>query len=429
MRRIDFWVGQPGCLFLTCVRLVLRAFGREKHLTEPPKKILFFKLVEQGATVLAFGAIQRAIRMAGRDNVYFCVFDNNRPILDILDVVPEGNLLTIRQSRFSLFVLDSIRTLLTIRRIGIDAVIDMEFYARASAMFAYLTGAPRRVGFHSFCSDTPYRGNLMTHRLQYNPYLHWSVASGLLVETLEHDPGDVPMVKIPLREIHPPVPTFLPTYGEKERLRELVAGQSPGRPVKRIVLLNPNASDMLPIRKWPNPRFVELGRRLLDEHEDVTLVITGAPDEQDAADEMRDAIGDPRAISLAGKTTLRELVVLYTLSEVLVTNDSGPAHFASMTDVDIVVLFGPETPKLFGPLGNHVHIVSQKFACSPCISAFNHRFSPCTNNLCVQTITADQVYDVVRVCLASRRRATVFEGQQTVSADGGRRGDVTSGER
>ena len=50
---------------------------------------------------------------------------------------------------------------------------------------------------------------------------------------------------------------------------------------------------------------------------------------------------------LAGKTTLRQLLVLYTLAEVLVTNDSGPAHFATLTRIRVVMLFGPETPELF----------------------------------------------------------------------------------
>ncbi len=104
----------------------------------------------------------------------------------------------------------------------------------------------------------------------------------------------------------------------------------------------------------------------------------------------------PKAISVAGHTTLRELFVLYTLADVLVTNDSGPGHFASMTKITAVVLFGPETPALFAPLGTGTRIVRRDLACSPCVNAFNHRFSPCNNNLCMQGITVDEVYEVVR---------------------------------
>jgi ADP-heptose:LPS heptosyltransferase len=70
-----------------------------------------------------------------------------------------------------------------------------------------------------------------------------------------------------------------------------------------------------------------------------------------------------------------------------------------------VVLFGPETPALFAPLGNRVHVIWAGLACSPCVSAFNHRLSPCRNNVCMQAITTDQVYDKVQEALAARSGA------------------------
>ena len=64
-------------------------------------------------------------------------------------------------------------------------------------------------------------------------------------------------------------------------------------------------------------------------------------------DNLANEIGSDRVIPLAGKTTLRQVLARYTRSEILVTNDSGPAHFASMTPIHVVTLFGPETPALF----------------------------------------------------------------------------------
>ena len=71
------------------------------------------------------------------------------------------------------------------------------------------------------------------------------------------------------------------------------------------------------------------------------------PSERARAEDLANQVGSPRCFSMAGKTTLRQLLILFDLAEVLVTNDSGPAHFAALTSIDIVVLFGPETPKLF----------------------------------------------------------------------------------
>ena len=117
-------------------------------------------------------------------------------------------------------------------------------------------------------------------------------------------------------------------------------------------------------------------------------------------------IGSPRATSVAGQTTLRELLTLYTLANVLVTNDSGPGHFASLTPVHAIVLFGPETPRLFGPLAHpgapSTTVIWKELACSPCVSVFNHRLSPCRNNVCMQSITVDEVFEAVRSAISAR---------------------------
>jgi len=92
---------------------------------------------------------------------------------------------------------------------------------------------------------------------------------------------------------------------------------------------------------------------------------------------------------------LRQVLVLYTRSEILVTNDSGPAHFASMTPIRVVTLFGPETPALFGARSSNSTALWAGIACSPCVNAYNNRQSVCRNNLCMQAITVDAVFEKV----------------------------------
>lgn len=395
IRRIDSWVGRPLCAVLTC----LRKMDYRRRREEPAKKILFIKMIEQGATVLAYGALKRAADLVGRENVYFWVFEENRAILDLLDVVPKANVLTIRAQRLDTFLVDTLLGLWRIRRARIDTTVDMEFFTRAPAILAFLTGARRRVGLHRFTSEGPYRGDLMTHRVGYNPYVHASKAYDLLVQTVQADPMETPMLKA-----RPPeTPTLPPRFEPGEEETGLVRARlqaAAGRVVERpIVLLNPNASDMLPLRKWPTDRFVALGKRLLDSNSDLTVVITGAPSEGEAGARIADAIGE-RAVSMAGKTTLRELIVLYTLADVMVTNDSGPAHFASLTELQTLVLYGPETPFLFGPLGPGAHPVMAGLACSPCVNVFNHRFSACTDNVCMQKLSVDDMFEKTAALLA-----------------------------
>jgi len=394
IRIIDKWLGQPICFGLTVVRKVFPA-----RKTKEKGPVLFIKLIEQGATVLANSAIQRAVQNVGRENVYFCVFADNKPILDILDAVPQQNIFSIRQGNFIHFLIDVFGLLIKARRVGINSTIDMEFFSRASAILAYLSGARNRVGLHRFNSEQPYRGDLLTHRVQYNPYLHTARAYLLLVLALESDGKETPLLKLPAQTLKVEPPVFTPAEDEVSRVSNLLEYKWGGEIPSLVFLLNPNASDMLPLRKWDTPNFVTLGKKLLETYPDSGLVLTGAPSEQDACAHILGEFNDPRAIAVAGETTLRELLVLYSLSSFLVTNDSGPGHFASMTEIPTLVLFGPETPALFGPLGDGVEVIWKGLACSPCVNPFNHRFSPCDNNLCMQQITVDEVFAKVRSML------------------------------
>ena len=112
---------------------------------------------------------------------------------------------------------------MAVRRHRIDTVIDMEFFSRASAIFAFLTGAATRVGLHRFTGELPYRGNLMTHRIQYLPQLHISTQYSVLVEAAFSDPADEPMLKVPLDRIRSTspqaAPAFAPTTAEIDAMR------------------------------------------------------------------------------------------------------------------------------------------------------------------------------------------------------------------
>jgi ADP-heptose:LPS heptosyltransferase len=172
-----------------------------------------------------------------------------------------------------------------------------------------------------------------------------------------------------------------------------------------LILLNPNCSDLLPLRRWPIERYTELARRLVRRYPEVHVAMTGGPAEGAAVATIVGQVGSDRCFNLAGRTTLRQLLVIYGLAEVLVTNDSGPAHFAALTPIDVVTLFGPENPRLFAARTVRNHVFWAGIACSPCVSALNGRTSPCKDNVCMQRIDVDRVFEEVCRIYESRRAA------------------------
>jgi ADP-heptose:LPS heptosyltransferase len=95
---------------------------------------------------------------------------------------------------------------------------------------------------------------------------------------------------------------------------------------------------------------------------------------------------------------LTAITALYNVATVLVTNDSGPAHFSAITPIRSIVLFGPETPRLYGGLGNSESI-SSDLACSPCVTAANQKNSACNDAVCMKLITPERVMESVRAAM------------------------------
>lgn len=398
IRIADRWLGIPACAVLTLWR---RVFDWRRPVG-PVRRILFLKLVEQGATVLAYPALRDAVRRVGAENVFFMVLAENRPILDLLDVVPPDNIIAVPTGGLVKTLVGMVRAIWRIRGLGIDATLDYELFSRASAVLAYLSGASRRVGYHSWHGDGPWRGDLMTHRLGCNPHLHMQTVMSVMVEAAFRDPGNLPALDIDTQRLDTTLMRFEPTAAEQRDVIEVIQAVSGAEYRHPLVLLNANASDLLPLRKWESGRYVQLARRLLAAVPHVRIAFTGAPSEAAAVEPLVREVNDSRCFSLAGKTTMRQLIVLYSLADVLVTNDSGPAHFASLADIDVVTLFGPETPAVFGVKGPRSHIIYASLPCSPCVNAANNRLSACTDNLCMQVITVDQVFARVHALLAAQ---------------------------
>jgi len=373
-----------------------------------PQRILIIKLVEQGATVIAEPALRRAVTMVGRENVFMVVFEENRFILDILDVIPPENVITMRSGNLVHVALDTLRVLWRMRRENIDTAVDFEFFSRFSGLLTYLSGARRRVGFHSYGGEAGYRGDLMTHRIAYNVSLHAIQIYTILIEAIM-----LPADKLPALDIVPTIDgnqqVFRATPGEIQAVESMLRRVLSKQAIPPLLLFNSNSGDLLPLRRWHSERYIELAQRLLDKYPDAVIGFTGAPDEREAAQVMVNAVASDRCVNLAGETTLRQLMVLYGLAEVMVTNDSGPAHFASLTPIDVVTLFGPETPAVFGSRSPRSHIIWAGLACSPCVNAFNQRVTSCKENRCMARISVDEVFATVCRVYEQRKPVTEFD--------------------
>lgn len=396
MRFVDYYIGVPICFLFSIITSIERLFGlRRSKEGFKPKRILFIELSEMGSTILAYSAMKKAKELFNAQ-LYFMIFKENEESIKLLDIVPKENVITIRSKSLLLFLIDTIVAIFKMRFRRIDAVIDLELFSRFTSILSFFSGAKAIVGFYRYHMEGLYRGNFQTHRVEYNPHQHISQSFMSLVYALRADTREVPLLKREIKKDEIFTARIVSKQEDKKKMLKRLREINPEISEKsKIVLLNPNASQLLPIRRWPLQNFMKIAEKIL-KLRDVFIVITGTKNEGEDSMAICNYVNNDRCIDFTGKTTFKELIDLYNVSKIIVTNDSGPAHFASLTDIKIVVLFGPETPKIYSPLSKNCVCVYSNYACSPCVSAFNHRKTPCRDSKCLSAIRVEEVFEVVR---------------------------------
>ena len=392
MRKMDYWIGNPLCFSLSCLHILGRVFPRKK---KEPKKVLFLELSEMGSTVLAYAAMSKTKELWPSSELYFMIFKQNQESVKLLEIIPEKNLILIDNSSLFRFKITVFKALIRMKKEGIDTIIDLELFSRVTAIISYLSGASNRVGFYQHTMEGLYRGNMQTHKVSYNPHRHVGVNFLSLVYALKSPDGEWPLTKrhISEKELH--IPRISSSKEKLDAIWEKMLSCNPALTKKHILIIINSNAGLLPIRAWPLESYAALCKKILTHHKDVLFVITGVKDAAHDAEVIIETVGEEHCINLVNKTSFRELIDIYNSCHLLITNDSGPVHFAPLTPINIIAFFGPETPKLYGPISDTAVIIDSKFACSPCVSAFNHRKTLCGSNECLKSISVEYVYKIV----------------------------------
>ena len=383
-RKIDRYIGTMICRILS---LFYRK-SRDEDDGFQPKKFLVILLSEMGSLVLAYPMFQQIKKRYPDAEIYGLLFDKNKEILTLLDVTPQENILTIRDTAFGAFTIDCLRALNKIRSLKIDVAIDCELFARISSIISFLSGARIRAGFHPHTQEGLYRGTFINRPVLFNPYHH--ISQQFLHLVLAIDSVSTPRVKQAMRHNNLKVPAIDFTPSEIDAMQTRLHTDFPAIDGKKLILIYPGGG-ILPIRAWPRHYYSQVAGEFIKKGYAVGIVGLAA-DKQLAAAILSEC-NHPACIDLAGYTrTVRELMLIFQFARLLITNDGGPGQFAALTPVPTMILYGPETPDLYGPIDDKATLFYNPLPCSPCLTAYNHRNSPCDgDNLCLKQIQPQQV--------------------------------------
>ena len=362
-----------------------------------PQNIMVILLSEMGSLVLARPMFDHLKKKYPPASIFVLLFKQNKELLDILAVVPEENILTVRNDRFNHLLFDSVKALRMMRRVGIDTVLDCELFSRISSIYSFLSGADIRVGFHPYTQEGLFRGDFINRPVLYNPYQHISHQFITLAEAIESDGR--PTVKRQVSNDALGITAMTVGQDEITALSQRLKNNFSQVQGKNIILIYPGGG-LLPIRAWPLSYFCRIAEDFIQNGYIVGII--GLKQDKEIAGEIVSYCRSTNCINLTGYTkTVRELMILFHLASLLITNDGGPGHFAAMTPISTIILYGPETPALYGSLDDKSINLYLSLSCSPCLTAYNHRNSPCDgDNQCLKSIPPETVlrkaYEILR---------------------------------
>jgi heptosyltransferase-2 len=138
-------------------------------------------------------------------------------------------------------------------------------------------------------------------------------------------------------------------------------------------------------KRWPADRYAALADRLIGET-GANVALIGSHDEVEVATEVR-ALMRHQPLMLAGRTDLAQAVAILSVADLLVTNDTGPAHIAAALDCPTLVIFGPTDPTTTRPYSPASRIIRHPPDCAPCMlrdCPIDHR--------CMTAISTEEVF-------------------------------------
>ncbi|HEY4108851.1 glycosyltransferase family 9 protein [Puia sp.] len=375
-QKIDYFVGYALIgLLMPFTRLLGITLRRDHSAKEPPRRILFIKLMGLGSLIVASDAIT-AMRTRYPGARLILLTDANIAagitpfeLFDEIHVVNTNRLTTTAG--------DVLRFLVRCWRWRNLWVIDLEVYSKLTTVFALMTLARNRFGFS--LAPVLFRKYLNTHNIAFDQEAF-----------LEDNYSQM------AREVTGgPLPTPIPVTRH-------------GHLDKSYIILNNTCSNLANERKLPDKTISEICRWIL-ENTAYDLALLGTAADKEKIDTLISETPElhrleRRIVNYAGRA--EDFPAYYSFLRdqgvCLVTIDSGPLHIARKLGLPTVSVWGPTNPENYWKIpaaeqDHHLYYYS-KTPCSPCV----HRYHPLPcggNNFCMKNIPSAIIIGKIRQLL------------------------------
>lgn len=260
----------------------------------------------------------------------------------------------------------------------------LSLYGNVAAMLAVLSGAKRsagytREGYPGFLTDgiAGKHWGVRDHKHEVDYCLALAEAAGATITPADR------------------VPRLYVSEQTRQEATYLLAQE--GIASERPFVVCHVSSNNGQSKRWPLPYWSMLLDRLIREL-DVSIVLTGAPDDQALIKRVMTRMQAP-AINMAGKTNLPQLAGIMQQASLVISGDSGPMHIAEAVGTPLIAIHGPTDPALSGPIDPHA-VIRSDIWCSPCYTTKGPADCRFHTTQCMKDITPERVFTMANKLLA-----------------------------
>jgi heptosyltransferase-2 len=250
-----------------------------------------------------------------------------------------------------------------------------------AALIPFLAGIPLRLGY-----ATEGRKGLLTHPVEppdWRASKHEVFYYLYLIAALEHSLFGTDTVCE-----KDPDATLEITESKKDEARTLLRLNHIGE--GNVVAICAGSINSR-AKRWPAELYASLADRLIEDRQQVVLI--GAKEEVEVSNEVAGKMRN-KPVVLTGQTTLEQITSVLGVVDLVITNDTGPAHIAAALGRPTLVIFGPTNPLTTRPFSAQAEILRHPPDCAPCMlrdCPIDHR--------CMTAITVDEVFERSRSLL------------------------------
>ena len=363
---IDFWIGIPLCMFLGLITKILY----KKGLNKPIAKILFIKLSALGDTILILPLLKEIKNQIPGVRLSMVVTEINNGALENFKYI--DNLILFEPKEYILNPFGFISFFSKLRTNRYDIVIDADQWLRISAIISFFTFAKMRIGFKTKGQFNYY---CFTEIVKHRKDEHELECFFELVKPI----GIIPENK-----------GLIPLHGNSDikKSEELLRRYNIG---PEFIVLHPEVPSHGKQRAWPLENFALLAEKLKQSY-DYKIVITSSANGRKLADKLNQLLRNSGVV-ISG-LPLKILSAFVSKARFVICSNTGFMHLAAASGTKVIALHGPTNSIKWGPYGEKHITINSSTDCSPCLYlGFEYK---CHSNKCMQAITAEDVFDLVK---------------------------------